>query len=105
MSKICRPNGHKIYQPLPLQVPPKFTQIMIFGLKICHLATPGMDCKLSFSFFVTPPFFATSAYLALKNDFLPRCFIFDDTTMIQPRQVKIISPSGSRCGSADLMGK
>jgi hypothetical protein len=32
-----RPNGHMIYQPLPLQDPPKFTQIL--GLKICHLAT------------------------------------------------------------------
>jgi hypothetical protein len=32
-------NGHKIYQHLPLQDPPKFTQIGIFGLKICHLAT------------------------------------------------------------------
>jgi hypothetical protein len=31
-------NGNKIYQPLP-QVPPKFTQIRIFGLKKCHLAT------------------------------------------------------------------
>jgi hypothetical protein len=29
-----RPNGHKIYQPLP-----KFTQIRIFVLKINHLAT------------------------------------------------------------------
>jgi hypothetical protein len=30
---------HKIYQHLPLQDPPKFTQIGIFGMKICHLAT------------------------------------------------------------------
>jgi hypothetical protein len=30
-----RPNGHKMYQHLPLQDPPKFTQIGIFGLKIC----------------------------------------------------------------------
>jgi hypothetical protein len=29
----------KIYQHLPLQAPPKFTQIWIFGLKIYHLAT------------------------------------------------------------------
>jgi hypothetical protein len=28
-----------MYQHLPLQDPPKFTQIGIFGLKICHLAT------------------------------------------------------------------
>jgi hypothetical protein len=34
-----RPNSHKIYQHTPLQDPPKFTQIGIFGLKICHLAT------------------------------------------------------------------
>jgi hypothetical protein len=33
------PNGHKIYQHLSLQDPPKFTQIGILGLKICHLAT------------------------------------------------------------------
>jgi hypothetical protein len=26
-------NGHKIYQRLPLQDPPKFTKIGIFGLK------------------------------------------------------------------------
>jgi hypothetical protein len=30
------PNGHK---NIPLQDPPKFTQIRIFGLKIYHLAT------------------------------------------------------------------
>jgi hypothetical protein len=35
------PNGHKIYQHLPLQDTPKFTQIRIFGLKINHLATLG----------------------------------------------------------------
>jgi hypothetical protein len=28
-----------IYQPFPIQGPPKFTQIGIFGLKIYHLAT------------------------------------------------------------------
>jgi hypothetical protein len=41
------PNGHRIdqmdikyvYQLVPLQVPQKFTQSWIFGLKICHLAT------------------------------------------------------------------
>jgi hypothetical protein len=31
--------GHKICQHLPLQHPPKFTQIGIFGSKTCHLAT------------------------------------------------------------------
>jgi hypothetical protein len=34
-----RQNGHKIYQDLQLQDPPKFTQIGIFGLKTNHLAT------------------------------------------------------------------
>jgi hypothetical protein len=33
------PSVHKIYQHLPLQEPPKFTQIWIFGLKTNHLAT------------------------------------------------------------------
>jgi hypothetical protein len=33
------PNDHKIYQNLPLQEHPKFTQIRIFGLKTNHLAT------------------------------------------------------------------
>jgi hypothetical protein len=37
--KIYRPNGYKIYQHLPSQDLLKFTQIWIFGLKICHLAT------------------------------------------------------------------
>jgi hypothetical protein len=30
---------HEIYQHLPMQDPPKFTKISIFGLKICYLAT------------------------------------------------------------------
>jgi hypothetical protein len=33
------PNGHEIYQHLPLKYPPKFTLIGIMGLKKCHLAT------------------------------------------------------------------
>jgi hypothetical protein len=33
------PNGNKMHQLRPLQGPPKFTQIDIFGLKIYHLAT------------------------------------------------------------------
>jgi hypothetical protein len=36
---VYRSNGHMTYQHLPLQEPPKFTQIWIFGLKNCHLAT------------------------------------------------------------------
>jgi hypothetical protein len=34
-----RPNGHEIYQHLPLKDPSKFNQIGIFGMKINHLAT------------------------------------------------------------------
>jgi hypothetical protein len=33
------PSGYKIYQLLPLQDPPKFTRIRVFGLKIDNLAT------------------------------------------------------------------
>jgi hypothetical protein len=33
------PNGHKIYQQISTEGPPKFTQIGIFGLKTNHLAT------------------------------------------------------------------
>jgi hypothetical protein len=36
---INGPNSHKIYQHLPLQDPPKFIKIAMFGLKIYHLAT------------------------------------------------------------------
>jgi hypothetical protein len=41
---LKRPNGHKIYQYYPLQDPPKFTQIGIFGLKENHLATLLVLC-------------------------------------------------------------
>jgi hypothetical protein len=37
------PKGHKMYQHLPLQDPPKFIQIGIFDLKINHLATLMKD--------------------------------------------------------------
>jgi hypothetical protein len=37
---------HKIYHHLPLQDPPKFTQIWIFGLKTNHLAT--LFCTINF---------------------------------------------------------
>jgi hypothetical protein len=40
------PNGHKIYQLFPVQGPPKFTQIGIFGMKINHLATLVCAWKL-----------------------------------------------------------
>jgi hypothetical protein len=43
-----RPNGHKIYQDFPLQDPPKFTKIGIFGLKTNHLATlPACDTRVT----------------------------------------------------------
>jgi hypothetical protein len=32
-------NGHQIYQHFPIKGPTKFTQIVILGLKINHLAT------------------------------------------------------------------
>jgi hypothetical protein len=35
------PNGHKIWQHIPLRGPPTFSRIVIFGLKINHLATPA----------------------------------------------------------------
>jgi hypothetical protein len=38
-------NGHKKQEHLPLQDPPKFAQIWIFGLKIYHLAALGSDAK------------------------------------------------------------
>jgi hypothetical protein len=46
------PSVHKIYQHLPLQDPPKFSQIWIFGSKTNHLATlhlrPGLPPKIPF---------------------------------------------------------
>jgi hypothetical protein len=39
------PNGLYNYQHLPLQNPPKFTQIGIIGLKICHLATLAVTAE------------------------------------------------------------
>jgi hypothetical protein len=41
------PNGKNIPLCLPLQYPPKFTQIEIFGWKIYHLATP-LSVKATF---------------------------------------------------------
>jgi hypothetical protein len=36
---LNRPNGHYIYlQTSSIEVPPKFTQIKVLGLKKCHLA-------------------------------------------------------------------
>jgi hypothetical protein len=60
-----RQNGHKKYQHLPLQVPPKFTQTRIFGLKICHLATLVLR-----SFPIRTHFFIKSLSLSgLPDDF------------------------------------
>jgi hypothetical protein len=52
--QLNRPNGHKIYQDFPLQDPPKFTQIGIFGLKTNHLATLSVSGGL-FQFFNCRP--------------------------------------------------
>jgi hypothetical protein len=43
---IDTPNSHKIYILFPLQVPPKYTQIGIFGMKINHLATLALTALL-----------------------------------------------------------
>jgi hypothetical protein len=40
-----RTNVHKIYQHLPLQVPPKFTQIGIFGSKNMPSGNPDLKKK------------------------------------------------------------
>jgi hypothetical protein len=45
------PSVHKIFRHLPLQDPPKFTQIWIFGLKTNHLATLAICPKDVFFFF------------------------------------------------------
>jgi hypothetical protein len=49
------PNGHTIYQHLPLQDRPKFTQIGIFGWKIYHLATLAWtkQCRCLVRYYVT----------------------------------------------------
>jgi hypothetical protein len=44
------PNSHVIYHHIPLQVPPKFTQIGIFGLEIYYLATLGKKKRASIVF-------------------------------------------------------
>jgi hypothetical protein len=46
---VNRPNGNKMCQHLPLLDPPKCTQIGIFGLKMCHLATlHGVNLNIHF---------------------------------------------------------
>jgi hypothetical protein len=51
--QLKRPNDHIIYQHIPLQDPVQLTQIWIFGLKICHLATlfPGLAAPMNFCTF------------------------------------------------------
>jgi hypothetical protein len=36
---IKNPNFHKTYQYFQFGYPLKYTQIVVFGMKICHLAT------------------------------------------------------------------
>jgi hypothetical protein len=50
-----------------LQDPPKFTQIEIFGLKICHLATlePGATVRRSGSFLFSLRFFEFEPFIKL----------------------------------------
>jgi hypothetical protein len=43
-----RANDRKMYHYLPLQVPPIFTKIGIFGLKIKHLATLVISSEMTF---------------------------------------------------------
>jgi hypothetical protein len=45
-----RSNGHKIYQNLPLQIPQKFTQIIIICFKICHLAAREQKKRFGLDF-------------------------------------------------------
>jgi hypothetical protein len=37
---VTIPNDPKIYKHFPFQAPQKYAQIVIFGVKIYHLATP-----------------------------------------------------------------
>jgi hypothetical protein len=65
-STVNRPNVHKIYQHLPLQEPPKFTQIGISGLKINHLATLSATSPKQSkpqSFFATDTFYIIYFFL------------------------------------------
>jgi hypothetical protein len=71
---IYVPNGHKEYRHLPLQDPPKFIQIWIFGLKICHLAT--LRATQVVSRFILPPQSLDIRLTTLSNrrhhhDFIP----------------------------------
>jgi hypothetical protein len=43
-------NVHRVYKHFPFQVPPKFTQIGILGLKIYHLATLRETQKTAIAF-------------------------------------------------------
>jgi hypothetical protein len=65
------PDRHKIYQHLPSQHPPKFTQIGIFGLKTNHLATQlYMKSSPLFTFFASQSKKYKDAQYAVKKIFV-----------------------------------
>jgi hypothetical protein len=61
------PNGLKIYQHLPMQDPPKFTEIEIFGLKIYHLANPAMLTKYEKRLLLLCSWFFPRSLTQLRN--------------------------------------
>jgi hypothetical protein len=66
------PDGHKIDQHLPSQDRPKFTQIVIFGLKTNRLATQGyvpMYVPTSISFLREKLAKICAAFRSKKNHF------------------------------------
>jgi hypothetical protein len=65
------PSVLKIYQHLPLQDPPKFTQIVILGLKIYHLATLVLSKIVHFCEFLT------SKRRASVWRRVARCYVFE----------------------------
>jgi hypothetical protein len=64
------PNGHTMYQHLPLQASPKFTQIRIFGFKLCHLATLDRTVPLTRKFEIS-----LTTFSALVNVSKQSCFL------------------------------
>jgi hypothetical protein len=44
--KIHRSSGHKIYQHLPLQEPPKFAQIAIYWFENIPSGNPGTGTRM-----------------------------------------------------------
>jgi hypothetical protein len=79
---VHRPSAHKMYQPL--QVPPKFTQIRIFGLKICHLATLDGSPMVRL-------WFVTDEEISTRNPYIiPRLLYLRVHTWYERRDEKII---------------